>query len=104
MRPFSADRHQLDMCKRTHSVVDSPQIRLFCHELDGISLEINNKKCVPIEFKRTQDYRHTYEERARNRASDQYKSLLEGLQAIGSCKGWQIQQLVFVGGACGSVG
>ena len=37
-------------------------------------------------------------------ASEQYKSLLEGLQAIGSRKGWQIQQLVFVGGACGSVG
>ena len=37
-------------------------------------------------------------------ASEQYKSLLEGLQAIGSRKVWQIQQLVFVGGACGSVG
>ena len=37
-------------------------------------------------------------------ASEQYKSLLEGLQAIGSRKVWQIQQPVFVGGACGSVG
>ena len=55
--------------------------RFWRRKLDGIALDVSNKKCFPIEFKRTQDYRHTYEERARNRASEQYKSLLGGLQA-----------------------
>ena len=32
-----------------------------------------------------------------------YKSLLMGLQAICQNKGWKVQQLVFVGGTCGSV-
>ncbi len=36
-------------------------------------------------------------------AQKQYKSLLMGLQAIGQNKGWKVQQLVFVGGTCGSV-
>ena len=83
---------------------DDFEARFWRRKLDGIALDVSNKKCFPIEFKRTQDYRHTYEEQARNRAGEQYKSLLEGLQAIGRRKGWQIQQLVFVGGACGSVG
>ncbi len=30
-------------------------------------------------------------------------SLLAGLQAVGRVKGWRAQQIVFVGGACGSV-
>ena len=30
-------------------------------------------------------------------------SLLEGLRAVGQVKGWQTQQIVFVGGTCGSV-
>ena len=29
--------------------------------------------------------------------------MLTGLQAVGQVKGWKVQQLVFVGGACGSV-
>jgi purine-nucleoside phosphorylase len=29
--------------------------------------------------------------------------LLTGLQAVGQVKGWKVQQLVFVGGTCGSV-
>ena len=33
----------------------------------------------------------------------QYKSLLSGLQAVGQQKGWKVEQLVFVGGTCGSV-
>ncbi len=36
-------------------------------------------------------------------AQTQYSSLLEGLQAVGQVKGWQTQQIVFVGGTCGSV-
>ena len=30
-------------------------------------------------------------------------SLLTGLQAVGQVKGWKVQQIVFVGGTCGSV-
>ncbi len=36
-------------------------------------------------------------------AQEQYTSLLTGLQAVGQVKGWKEQQLVFVGGTCGSV-
>jgi hypothetical protein len=36
-------------------------------------------------------------------AQEQYTSLLTGLQAVGQVKGWTVQQLVFVGGTCGSV-
>ena len=31
-------------------------------------------------------------------AQKQYSSLLEGLRAVGQVKGWQTQQIVFVGG------
>ena len=46
---------------------DDFEARFWRRKLDGIALDVSNKKCFPIEFKRTQDYRHTYEERARNR-------------------------------------
>ncbi len=36
-------------------------------------------------------------------APEQYTSLLTGLHAVGQVKGWKVQQLVFVGGTCGSV-
>ena len=36
-------------------------------------------------------------------AQEQYKSLLAGLQAVGQVKGWKVQQIVFVGGTCGSI-
>jgi hypothetical protein len=42
-------------------------------------------------------------ERAAEVAQKQYTSLLAGLQAVGRVKGWQAQQIVLVGGACGSV-
>ena len=35
-------------------------------------------------------------------AQEQYKSLLADLQAVGQVKGWKLQQIVFVGGTCGS--
>ena len=31
------------------------------------------------------------------------KSLLTGLQAVGQVKKWKVQQIVFVGGTCGSI-
>jgi hypothetical protein len=42
-------------------------------------------------------------ERATAVAEEQYKSLLAGLQAVGQVKGWKVQQIVFVGGTCGSI-
>ena len=36
-------------------------------------------------------------------ARKQYESLVCGLRAIGEQRGWEIEQLVFVGGTCGSV-
>jgi hypothetical protein len=42
-------------------------------------------------------------ERATTVAEEQYKSLLAGLQAVRQVKGWKIQQIVFVGGTCGSI-
>ena len=77
--------------------------RFWRRKLDGIALDIVGKKCYLIEFKRTRDRRHSYEERAMKVARQQYKSLLSGLQAVGQQKGWKVEQLVFVGGTCGSV-
>ncbi len=36
-------------------------------------------------------------------AQEQYTSLLTGHQAVGQVKGWKVQQIVFVGGTCGSI-
>ena len=77
--------------------------RFWRRRLDGIALDSVGKKCYLIEFKRTRDRRHSYEERAMKVARQQYKSLLSGLQAVGQQKGWKVEQLVFVGGTCGSV-
>ncbi len=66
-------------------------------------MDTATKEFLAIEFKRTQDARSNYVERATAVAQEQYKSLLTGLQAVGQVKGWKIQQIVFVGGACGSI-
>jgi hypothetical protein len=42
-------------------------------------------------------------QRATAVAQEQYKSLLTGLQAVGRGKGWKVQQIVFMGGTCGSI-
>jgi hypothetical protein len=70
---------------------------------DGIGLDTGTKEFLAIEFKRTQDARSNYVERATTVVQEQYKSLLTGLQAVGQVKGWKIQQIVFVGGTCGSI-
>jgi ribonuclease HI len=82
---------------------DQYQERFWRRRLDGIGLDTVNKEFLAIEFKRTQDMRSNYAEEATKVAQKQYSSLLEGLRAVGQVKGWQTQQLVFVGGACGSV-
>jgi hypothetical protein len=79
------------------------QDRFWLRRLDGIGLDTVNKVFLAIEFKRTQDARSNYVERAAAAAHDQYKSLLAGLQVVGRVNGWQAQQTVFVGGTCGSV-
>jgi hypothetical protein len=47
--------------------------------------------------------RNNYVERATTVAEEQYQSLLAGLQVVRQVKGWKIQQIVFVGGTCGSI-
>jgi len=79
------------------------QERFWQRRLDGIGLDKAAKEFLAIEFKRTQDARSNYVERATAVAQEQYKSLLTGLQAVGRVKGWKVQQLVFVGGTCGSI-
>ena len=66
-------------------------------------MDAATKEFLAIEFKRAQDARNNYVEMATEVAQDQYKSLVAGLQAVGQVKGWKIQQIVFVGGTCGSV-
>jgi hypothetical protein len=79
------------------------QQRFWRRRLDGIGLDMVNKEFLAIEFKRTRDARSNYVERATAVAQEQYTSLLTGLQAVGQVKGWKVQQIVFVGGTCGSV-
>jgi hypothetical protein len=69
----------------------------------GLIIVSATKEFLAIEFKRTQDARSNYVERATAVAQEQYKSLLAGLQAVGQVKGWKLQQIVFVGGTCGSI-
>ena len=70
------------------------QERLWRRRLDGIGLDTATKEFLAIEFKRTQDARSNYVERATAVAQEQYKSLLAGLQVVGQVKGWKVQQLV----------
>ena len=63
-----------------------------------IGLDTVNKEFLAIEFKRTQDTRNKYVKKATVVAQVQYRSLLAGLRAVGQVKGWQTQQIVFVGG------
>jgi hypothetical protein len=82
---------------------EQSQERFWRRRLDGTGLETATKEFLAIEFKRTQDARSNYVERATAVAQEQNKSLLTGLQAVGQVKGWKVQQIVFVGGTCGSI-
>ena len=61
------------------------------------------RESLYCKFKRTRDARSNYVEKAIAVAQEQYTSWLTGPQAVGQVKGWKLQQLVFVGGTCGSV-
>jgi hypothetical protein len=79
------------------------QERFWRRRLDGIGLDTINKELLAIEFKRTRDARSNYVKKAIAVAQEQYTSLLTGFHAVGQVKGWKVQQLLFVGGTCGSV-
>ncbi len=79
------------------------QKRFWRRRLDGIGLDTATKEFLAIEFKRTHDARSNYVESATAVAQEQSKSLLTGLQAVGQVKGWKVQQIVVVGGTCGSI-
>ena len=71
---------------------DQYQERFWRRRQDGIGLDTVNREFLAIEFKRTQDMRSNYVEKATAVAQEQYSSLLEGLRAVGQVKGWQAQQ------------
>jgi hypothetical protein len=79
------------------------QERFWRHRLNGIGLDTATKEFLAIEFKRTQDARSNYVERATAVAQNEYKSLLAGLQTVGQVKGWKVHHIVFVGGTYGSI-
>jgi hypothetical protein len=79
------------------------QERFWRRRLDEIGLGTVTKVFLAIEFKRTQDARSSYAERAIGGAQEQYRSVLTGFQAVGQVKGWMVQHIVFVGGARGSI-
>ncbi len=70
---------------------------------DWMELDTATKEFLAIEFNRTQDARNNYVESATAVAQKQYKSLLAGLQSVCQIKRWKVQQIVFVGGTCGSI-
>jgi hypothetical protein len=63
------------------------QERFWRRRLNGIGLDTATKEFLAIEFKRMQDARNDYVDRATAVAHEQYKSLLAGLQAVGQVKG-----------------
>jgi len=67
------------------------QERFWRRRLDGIGLDTATKEFLAIEFKRTQDVRSNYVEKATAVAQEKYKSLLTVLQAVGQLKGWEVQ-------------
>ena len=82
---------------------DELQERFWNKRPDGVVLDHEQKICFLIEFKRTMDQWPNYRERAEERAEKQYCSLVRGLEVAGRSAGWTAQQIIFVGGTCGSV-
>jgi hypothetical protein len=71
--------------------------------LDGVGVDTVTKEFLAIELKKKQDVRSNYVEKATAAAQEQYKSLLMGIQTVCLVKVRKVQQVVFVGGTCGSV-
>ena len=62
---------------RTASVGKQNQERFWRRRLDGIGVDAEIKEFLAISFKRKQDVRSNYVEKATAAAQEQYKSLLE---------------------------
>jgi len=62
---------------RTASVGKQYQERFWRRRLDGIGVDAEIKEFLAISFKRKQDVRSNYVEKATAAAQEQYKSLLE---------------------------
>ena len=71
---------------------DQYQERFWRRRLDGIGLDTVNRELLAIEFKRTQDTRSNYVEKATAVAQAQYSSLLERTEQMRALK--IIEQLV----------
>ena len=82
---------------------DNMAERFWRKRPDGVALDHEKKMCYLIEFKRTGDRWPDYRQRAEQRAERQYSSLAQGLSQAGQSRGWAVQQIIFVGGMCGSV-
>lgn len=77
--------------------------RFWNRRPDGMALDRNNKTCLILEFKRTNDRRATFQVTAEERARQQYAPLVAGMQQAGQQTGWATELLPFVGGTSGSV-
>ena len=82
---------------------DNMAERFWRKRPDGVALDHEKKVCYLIEFKRTGDRWPDYRQRAEQRAERQYSSLVQGLSQAGQSRGWAVQQIILVGGICGSV-
>jgi hypothetical protein len=75
---------------------------------DSIAVEWSTKVVYILEFKCTSDQRQDYRESWEARARAQHDILVKSLEkvaseAVGENSGWKIKLVVFVGGTCGSV-
>ena len=76
------------------------QRRFWARRPDGIVVDKKKEICYVLEFKRKMDRWTGYREEATDRATNQYASLMHGLQ--GASK-WTVHLVIIVGGMCGSV-
>ena len=83
---------------------DDFEARFWRRKLDGIALDVSNKKCFPIEFKRTQDYRHTYEERARNRRVSNTRAFSKASKQLEAARGGRFSSWCLSGERAGRLG
>ena len=74
--------------------------RFWARRPDGIVVDEKKEICYVLEFKRKMDRWMGYREEATDKATNQYASLMHGLQ--GASK-WTVHLVIIVGGMCGSV-
>ena len=74
--------------------------RFWARRPDGIVVDEKKETCYVLEFKRKMDRWMGYREEATDKATNQYASLMHGLQ--GASK-WTVHLVIIVEGMCGSV-